>query len=47
MVLDVRSPAELEGLLGRLEGAVNIPIDDLSNRLDDLAAPRTRLLVPV
>ena len=47
MVLDVRSPAELEGPLGRLEGAVNIPVDDLSNRLDDLAAPRTRLLVPV
>jgi sterol desaturase/sphingolipid hydroxylase (fatty acid hydroxylase superfamily) len=47
LVLDVRSPAEVAGPLGHLEGAVNIPVDDLSNRLDDLGGPRTRLLVPV
>ena len=46
-VLDVRSPHELRGSLGRLDGAVNIPVDDLSSRLDDLANWRARLLVPV
>jgi sterol desaturase/sphingolipid hydroxylase (fatty acid hydroxylase superfamily) len=46
-VLDVRSPGELAGPLGRIRGAVNIPIDDLSNRLDELCMWRTRLLVPV
>jgi sterol desaturase/sphingolipid hydroxylase (fatty acid hydroxylase superfamily) len=46
-VLDVRNADELRGPLGRLDGAVNIPLDDLPNRLDDLADRRARLLVPV
>ena len=46
-VLDVRSPDEVRGPLGCLDGAVNIPVDDLSSRLDDLANSRARLLVPV
>jgi len=46
-VLDVRDPEELSGPLGRLEGAVSIPIEDLPARLDELAALRGRLLVPV
>src|SRR5262245_14893798 len=46
-VLDVRSRAELEGPLGRLQGAVNIPVEELPSRLDDLAGSRARLLVPV
>jgi sterol desaturase/sphingolipid hydroxylase (fatty acid hydroxylase superfamily) len=46
-VLDVRTPIELEGSLGRVEGAVNIPVEDLPSRIDDLAALRARLLVPV
>jgi rhodanese-related sulfurtransferase len=33
VVLDVRSAAEFQGPLGRLEGAVNIPVDELSNHL--------------
>jgi sterol desaturase/sphingolipid hydroxylase (fatty acid hydroxylase superfamily) len=46
-VLDVRAPAELGGPLGRLDGAVNIPIDELSRHLPDLGDWRGRLLVPV
>jgi len=46
-VLDVRGPDELSGPLGRLEGAVSIPIEDLPARLEELAAFRGRLLVPV
>jgi sterol desaturase/sphingolipid hydroxylase (fatty acid hydroxylase superfamily) len=46
-VLDVRTPEELRGPLGCLESAVNVPVDDLPNRLDDLAAFRAHLLVPV
>jgi rhodanese-related sulfurtransferase len=46
-VLDVRSPDEVRGPLGCLDGAVNIPVDDLSSRLDDLANSRARLLVAV
>ena len=47
IVLDVRSASELQGPLGRLEGAVNIPVDELSNHLEDLRGHRARLLVPV
>jgi sterol desaturase/sphingolipid hydroxylase (fatty acid hydroxylase superfamily) len=46
-VLDVRSDDELRGPLGHLAGAVNIPIDELPNRLDEIAEGRARLLVPV
>jgi sterol desaturase/sphingolipid hydroxylase (fatty acid hydroxylase superfamily) len=47
MLLDVRGPDELAGPLGRLESAVNIPVEELPRRLEDLAASRARLLVPV
>jgi sterol desaturase/sphingolipid hydroxylase (fatty acid hydroxylase superfamily) len=47
MVLDVRTADELRGPLGRLAGAVNIPIDDLPNHLDEFADRLARLLVPV
>jgi uncharacterized membrane protein YdjX (TVP38/TMEM64 family) len=46
-VLDVRNPEELRGPLGDLQSAVNIPVDDLSSRIDDLAGWRSRLVVPV
>ena len=46
-VLDVRNPDELRGPLGSVDGAVNIPVDDLATHLDDLTNSRTRLLVPV
>jgi sterol desaturase/sphingolipid hydroxylase (fatty acid hydroxylase superfamily) len=47
VVLDVRTPPELDGPLGRIEGAVNIPVDELPNRMEVISAWRTRLLVPV
>jgi hypothetical protein len=46
-VLDVRSPDELAGPLGRLDGVVNIPVEDLPSRLDELGGSRAHLLVPV
>jgi rhodanese-related sulfurtransferase len=36
-VLDVRDPHELEGELGRLPGAVNIPLQQLKQRLGELS----------
>jgi sterol desaturase/sphingolipid hydroxylase (fatty acid hydroxylase superfamily) len=46
-VVDVRTADELRGPLGRLERAVNIPVDELPKRLDDLGERRAGLLVPV
>jgi sterol desaturase/sphingolipid hydroxylase (fatty acid hydroxylase superfamily) len=45
VVLDVRAAAELHGPLGHLEAVVNIPIDELADRLADLERWRTHLLV--
>jgi glyoxylase-like metal-dependent hydrolase (beta-lactamase superfamily II)/rhodanese-related sulfurtransferase len=44
-VLDVRSPGEFEGELGRLQGAHLIPLDQLRGRLDEV--PRDRPVVAV
>lgn len=41
-LLDVRTPEEVERL-GTPEGSVNIPIDELEKRLDEL--PRDRLIL--
>jgi rhodanese-related sulfurtransferase len=35
VILDVRTPSEFED--GHLEGAINIPVDDLAERLDELS----------
>ncbi|MFP4607588.1 MAG: VTT domain-containing protein [Thiohalospira sp.] len=37
LVVDVRSPEEFTGELGHIPGAVNIPVDELPRRLDELA----------
>lgn len=42
LLLDVRSPAEFED--GHIEGAVNVPVDELEGRLGDLA-PHDRPIV--
>jgi uncharacterized membrane protein YdjX (TVP38/TMEM64 family) len=47
IVLDVRTPAELVGPLGHIEGMVNVPIDELAKRLEELRHGASRLLVPV
>jgi rhodanese-related sulfurtransferase len=36
VILDVRTPEEIKGPLGILKGAINIPLQELSNRLDEL-----------
>ena len=36
LVLDVRTEAELTGMLGSLEGIIHIPVTELQNRYDEL-----------
>lgn len=36
VVLDVRTPEELKGPLGKIDGAVNIPLDQLENRIGEV-----------
>lgn len=36
VILDVRMPQELEGKLGQIEGVINIPVQELEERLDEL-----------
>lgn len=36
VILDVRTPQELEGELGKIEGVVNIPIQELEARIHEL-----------
>ncbi|MET0151484.1 MAG: hypothetical protein ABW298_02595 [Candidatus Binatia bacterium] len=47
MVLDVRTAAEVHGPLDHLEAVVNIPIEELAHRLDDLERWCTHLLVRI
>ena len=46
-VLDVRDPPELEGELGRLPGAVNIPLHQLKQRLGELSMREGRDILVV
>jgi rhodanese-related sulfurtransferase len=39
-VLDVRGPQEFEGPLGHIDGARNIPLDELDPRCGEIAAGR-------
>ncbi len=36
IILDVRTPAELKGPLGQIDGVINIPVQELENRLGEL-----------
>jgi rhodanese-related sulfurtransferase len=42
IILDVRTPAELEGPLGEIEGVVNIPVEQLENRIGELEKYKDR-----
>jgi rhodanese-related sulfurtransferase len=42
VILDVRNPYELEEYLGHIEGAVNIPVQELEKRIDELNKYRDR-----
>lgn len=36
VILDVRMPAELTGPLGKIDGVINIPVQELEKRVDEL-----------
>ena len=36
VILDVRTPGELKGSLGKIDGVINIPIQELEERMDEL-----------
>jgi rhodanese-related sulfurtransferase len=36
VILDVRTPKELNGPLGKIKGVINIPVQDLEKRVDEL-----------
>lgn len=44
-VLDVRSPAELNGELGQLDGAQLIPLDELRSRAAEVATDKPVVVV--
>lgn len=43
LLLDVRSPEEFRG--GHIEGAVNIPVDELESRLGELTPPQEPIVL--
>lgn len=43
LLVDVRSPGEFAG--GHIEGAINIPMQDLKGRLDELGDNRSEIVV--
>ncbi|AGA33373.1 SNARE associated golgi family protein [Thioalkalivibrio nitratireducens DSM 14787] len=45
VVVDVRSPKEFRGELGCIDGALNLPLDELESRLHELPADRPLALV--
>jgi len=45
VVVDVRSPQEFTGELGHLEGALNLPLDQLADRCHELPTDRPLVLV--
>lgn len=47
LILDVRSPQEFTGELGRLKGAKLIPVDELNSRLGEIAAYKKKKVMVV
>ncbi len=45
LVVDVRSPTEFHGELGFIDGALNLPLDELESRLHELPKERVLALV--
>lgn len=42
IILDVRTPAELDGPLGKVENVINIPIQELNRRINELEEYKNR-----
>lgn len=36
IILDVRTPKELDGPLGKIDGVINIPVNELEHRVNEL-----------
>ncbi|MFN3873002.1 MAG: rhodanese-like domain-containing protein [Ignavibacterium sp.] len=44
IILDVRTPAELAGPLGKIDKAINIPIQELPERINELKPYKEKLI---
>ena len=42
VILDVRKPKELNGSLGKIDGVINIPVQELEKRIDELDKYRNK-----
>jgi len=47
IILDVRTPEELVGPLGKMYGVINIPIQELENRINELEKYRDKEIAVV
>ena len=47
VVLDVRTAGELIGKLGQIDGAIHIPLSELSQRIDELEIYKSHLIAVV
>lgn len=47
VILDVRTPEELKGPLGKIEGVINIPIQELHNRVNELTKYKERSIAVI
>jgi len=47
LLIDVREPSELNDALGHIEGVVNIPVGQLSHRLDELSGYKNKPIVSI
>lgn len=47
LVVDVRGPAEFNGPLGHIPGALNIPVDEINKRLEELERGKQHPIVLV
>ena len=45
IMLDVRTPAEFNGVLGHIPGSFQIPLQELENRLDELEQYRKQEII--
>ncbi len=47
VVLDVRTPAELTGPLGKIDGVINIPVQVLEQKVDELEKYKDRKIAVI
>jgi rhodanese-related sulfurtransferase len=47
VILDVRTPQELTGILGQIDGVINIPVQELGKRVGELEKYKNKDLVVI